>query len=108
MDRDLLDWRRIGRRLIRVLIGAVAVAILGMAVTWGMTGEVSRGGVLLWLGVGALLLVVGAMLVVTVSALRGMLRAGDRGDWLAGGDVGLLPPQVRSGPQEPNDRADVP
>lgn len=108
MDRDLLNWRRIGRRLVRLLIAAVAIVILGIAVTSGITGEVSRGGALLWVGVGALLLVVGAVLVVSVSALRGMLRAGDRGDRLAGGDVGLLPPQVRSGRQERNDRADAP
>lgn len=108
MDRELLDWRRIGRRLVRVLVGAAAVSILGIGVTWGVTGGVSGTGVLLWVGVGALLLVVGAMLVLSVSALRGMLRAGDRGDRLAGGDVGLLPPQVRSGPHHDDDRAEAP
>ncbi len=108
MDRDLLDWRRIGRRLVRVLIGAAAVSILGIGVTAGATGEVSGTGVLLWVGVGALLLVVGTVLVISASALRGMLRAGDRGDRLAGGDVGLLPPQVRSEPPDDDDRTDVP
>jgi hypothetical protein len=33
--------------------------------------------------------------VVGGSALRGMLRAGERGERLASGDVMLLPPQVR-------------
>lgn len=91
-----MDWHAVWRRLVRVLVLVAAVAVLGVAVSWGLTGELTRAGVLLWLGISALLLVVGTVLVVSVSAWRGMLRAGDRGERLGGGDVGLLPPQVRS------------
>lgn len=95
-----MDWSGVGRRLVRVLIAVAAVAILGVAVSWSLTGEPTRTAVLLWLGIAALLLVVGTVLVVSVSAWRGMLRAGDQGERLGGGDVGLLPPQVRSGSRE--------
>lgn len=94
-----MDWSRVGRRLVRLLVLVAAVAFLGVAVSWSLSGELTRAAVLLWLGISALLLVVGAVLVVSVSAWRGMLRAGDRGERL-GSDVGLLPPQIRSGSRE--------
>lgn len=90
-----MDWRRIRRRLPRVGLLATATTVLGVAVSWGLMGGLSVTAGWLWVGIGALLLIVGAVLVVSVSAMRGMLRAGDRGERLASGDVGVLPPQVR-------------
>ena len=40
-------------------------------------------------------MIVVEFVVVGGSALRGMLRAGERGERLSGRDVMLLPPQVR-------------
>lgn len=91
----IVDWGRAGRRL------RASALVLGLlAVTgWAVVGVLRGGPVLADLGdwVG---LAVGAMFVVEVvvvggSAARGMVRAGDRGDRLAGRDVGLLPPRMR-------------
>lgn len=103
-ERELVDWRRVRRRLGRVLVVAATVAVLGSAVTLVLTGTAAA---LLWTGVAALLSVVGVVLVVSATALQGMLRAGERGDRLAGGDVGLLPPQVRTGPRDGGPRRRV-
>lgn len=93
----LVDWEAAGRRLLRT--GAVlAVAVLVVWVGWSLF---AAGFDLVVLGnlVGAALLGMFAveLWVAGGSALRGMLRAGERGDRLAGEDVGLLPPQLRRG-----------
>lgn len=93
----LVDWEDAGRRLLRT--GAVlAVAVLVVWVGWSLSTD---GFDLVVLGnlVGLALL---GMFVVELwvaggSALRGMLRAGEQGERLAGDDVGLLPPQLRRG-----------
>lgn len=91
----LVDWRGTGRRLRRSAAGLLG----GAVVAWLLVGLVGGGPRLSELGnylgaaVGGMVLV--EIVVVGGSALRGMLRAGERGERLAGGDVSLLPPQVR-------------
>ncbi|MDP9023720.1 MAG: hypothetical protein M3N57_13690, partial [Actinomycetota bacterium] len=91
--QPLVDFTWV-RRCIGV-VGAVwaAVAVLGAVVSAGLGGGLSAAAVRLWLGVAALGTVVSAVGLVAWSALGGMVRAGDRGDRLAGDDVGLLPPR---------------
>lgn len=90
----LLDWQRIGRR-----VGWSAAALGGVAVVaWVVIGLATGGPSLADLG-GYIGLAVGGMFVVELvvvggAAVRGLLRAGERGERLAGRDVGLLPPQV--------------
>lgn len=92
---SLVDWRGTGRRLRRSAVGLLG----GALVAWLLVGLAGGGprlselGNYLGVAVGAMFLV--EIVVVGGSALRGMLRAGERGERLAGGDVSLLPPQVR-------------
>jgi hypothetical protein len=46
-------------------------------------------------GFGLLAAFVIELVVVGGAALRGMLRAGERGERLSSDDVGLIPPQLR-------------
>ncbi len=90
----LVDWHRVGRR-----VRASALVLGGLAVlAWVVTGAVGDGIVLSdlwnWIGLGLLAMFVAEVIFVGGSALRGMLRAGEEGERLAGGDVGILPPQV--------------
>lgn len=91
----LVDWSRTGRRL------AVGVAVTQSAavVAWLVTGAAGSGlGAARLLGFVGLGLLAGFLVEVVVvggSAVRGMLRAGARGERLASGDVGLLPPRPR-------------
>jgi hypothetical protein len=97
MDRpSVVDFSRTGRRL-RV---SLLVLGLGVVVAWlvvGLLGERGLGLRLLGELVGWALLAAFLVELVVVggSAVVGMLRAGERGDRLAGGDVSLLPPQLR-------------
>lgn len=94
----LVDWGRTGRRMRRValvLAGLVVVAWVGL----GLAGE---GGLQLrtlgeLVGIALLVAFVAEVVVVGGAALGGMLRAGERGERLAGSDVSLLPPQLRRG-----------
>jgi hypothetical protein len=91
----LVDFRATARRMRR----SAAVLLLAALGAWLITG-LGNGGLAGsdlggWLG-----LALGGMFVVEVvvvggSALRGMLRAGESGERLAAGDVGILPPQLR-------------
>ncbi|MBW3561398.1 MAG: hypothetical protein KY437_02775 [Actinobacteria bacterium] len=93
---ELLDH---GRTVQRVRVLAVAVggfASVGLLVSWLVAGGPPLDAFLLWAGLAVLVIVLGAIAVVTAAALRGMLRAGDRGERLADRDVGLVPPQLRS------------
>lgn len=92
---QLIDWRRLGRRL-----GLSAVVMFTLAlVAWMGSGWLGSGldtGDLpgfVGLAFGGMFLA--ELVFVGGSALRGLLRAGERGERLAGGDVGILPPQVR-------------
>lgn len=91
----LVDWAAIGRRLRRS-----AVILLGLALAAWLLVGVATGGPELGDAGGYLGAAVAGMFLVEVvvvggSAVRGMLRAGEQGERLAGGDVSLLPPQLR-------------
>lgn len=92
----LVDWRRTGRR-IRTSVVVLTVVVL---VTWVALGATGDGldahtlGDLVGLAMGALFVV--ELVVVGGAALRGMLRAGERGERLASQGVGLLPPRMPS------------
>lgn len=91
----LVNWRRTARRIRRaaVIIGT------GTLLAWLIVGFAAGGpeladlGAYAFGGVAAMLIV--EFVVVGGSALRGMLRAGERGERLASGDVMLVPPQLR-------------
>lgn len=92
---ELLDH---GRTVQRVRVLAVAVggfASVGLVGSW-LAGGPSLDAFLLWAGLAVLVIVLGAIAIVTTAAVHGMLRAGDRGERLADRDVGLVPPQLRS------------
>lgn len=91
----VVDWARMGRRLRRNAL-AIAAAVLGAWIALG----VARGGLdgatlgeLVGYGLAAMFVV--EVVVVGGGAARALLRAGERGDRLAGGDVSLAPPQLR-------------
>jgi hypothetical protein len=87
----LVDFRATGRRVGRsgAALAAAAVAFwLGSAV---VTGGFDPGLLGNAMGVALACLFAAEVVVVGGSALRGMLRAGERGERLADGDVGLLP-----------------
>ena len=90
----IVDWHRLARRLRWTvsLLGGGAVA--GWLIAGAVTGQLTVAGLFVWVGVALGALFVAEVVLVGGSALRGMLRAGERGHRLAGGDVGLLPPQV--------------
>ncbi|MBS3941571.1 MAG: hypothetical protein KG028_11490 [Actinobacteria bacterium] len=91
----IVDWRRTAQRLRRqllVIAGLVVVAWLvlgltGPGLTLRLLAEVA--------GFGVFLAFLAEVVVVGGSAVRGLLRAGERGERLARADVTLLPPQLR-------------
>lgn len=92
---DIIDWGRTARRL-RLVIGVLGALVL---VTWLVIGWVGDAGFRLGLlaelgGIALLLAFLAEVVVVGGAAVRGMLRAGERGERLAGSDVSLLPPQL--------------
>lgn len=98
LDRDeaplLVDWPAIGRRL-----RTSALVLLGLAVAAWLVVGVAGDGVRIadvwgYVGLAFIGMFVAEVVFVGGSALRGMLRAGERGERLAGSDVGLLPPQL--------------
>ncbi|HEX2027216.1 MAG TPA: hypothetical protein VHF25_04375 [Nitriliruptorales bacterium] len=98
-DGHLVAWRRVGRRVGLLVAGWVAFGALGAGVTAALSGGLTATRWSLWLGVGLAGAVASAVAIVAWSAVRGMLRAGGRGERLAAGDVGLLPPRRR--PERP-------
>lgn len=76
---------------------------------WGVAGASgdgwSPGALGNWVGLALLGMFVVEVIVVGGSAVRGMLRAGDRGERLAGPDVGLFPPGRPRGDAESDDGA---
>lgn len=89
-----MDWRRLGRRLSLLALGWAALAVLGVGSTTALRGDLGAAGAL-WAGVAAIGFLASVLAAVALSALGGMLRAGERRQRLASGDVGLMPPQVR-------------
>lgn len=94
-DTDpLVSWRHVGHQLGKTalggLVGAVAAGLIAK-----LSGTPAPTALGVALGVGALVAVGGAIWLVAGSAWRGMLRAGERGERLAGDDVGLTPPKLR-------------
>lgn len=92
--RDLVDWRHLGRRVWLLALTWLGFGLLGAGMTTALLGSLGPGA--LWAGVAALGFLASVVAAVALSAVRGMLRAGERRERLAGGDVGLLPPQVRT------------
>ncbi len=90
----IVDWRRTAHRLRRVLL-VIATGVVTIWVGLGIAGDgfgLARLGELA--GLGLLVAFVAEVVVVGGSAVRGMLKAGERGDRLASADVSLLPPQL--------------
>jgi hypothetical protein len=94
----LVDWTRTARRMRRmaaILAGLVFVA-------WIADGIVGDAGLRLRFlgeltGLALLAAFVAEVVIIGGAALGGMLRAGDKGERLAGSDVSFLPPQLRRG-----------
>jgi len=90
----IVDWARTARRLRRQMLVIGAIVVVAWVVV-GLTRDALTVRLLAELaGAGVLLSVVAEFVVVGGAALRGMLRAGERGERLSGSDVSLLPPQV--------------
>jgi len=89
-----IDHARLARRLRRwlaLLLGATLVAwLVGGVLGDGPTARSLAG----LLGVALLLAVLVEIVVVGGAAVGAALRAGERGERLAGPDVSLVPPQV--------------
>lgn len=91
----LVDWARTGRRVrtsVVVLTGGVLVAWVVLSLVGGGFDPNTLGG-LVGLAVAGLFVI--ELVVVGGAALRGMLRAGERGERLSSRGVGLLPPRIR-------------
>ncbi|MFP4634376.1 MAG: hypothetical protein ACLFRD_00825 [Nitriliruptoraceae bacterium] len=93
--RPIVDWSRTARRL-RVLLVTIGALVV---VAWIVLGLTREDGLALarlaeLAGLGLLLAVLGEVVVVGGSAVRGLFEAGERGDRLASSDVSLLPPQL--------------
>lgn len=104
MTGPIVDFPRAARRLRASALVLGAAAAVGWVVA-GVVGDGVRfadlGG---WIGAALLGMFLVEVVVVGGSALMGMLRAGDRGERLAGRDVGLLPPQVTGRPRPREDQ----
>lgn len=91
----IVDFRRTARRLARSALLLSVAAVVGWLVTGVAGSGVALSDLPAWLGAVLAGMFVVEVVVVGGSAVRGLLRAGEDGERLAGGDVGLLPPQVR-------------
>ncbi len=90
----LVDHARIGRRLRRWLL-LLSMATLIAWLGGGLLGDgPTLRGLTGLLGVAVLLALFVEVFVVGGAAVAAALRAGERGERLASGDVTLLPPQV--------------
>lgn len=97
-DVPLVDWGRTGRRMRRVALVLAGLVLL----VWIVVGLAGDGGFRLralgeLAGLALLAAFIAEVVIVGGAALGGMLRAGERGERLAGSDVSLLPPQLRRG-----------
>lgn len=90
----IVDWNVIGRRLRTTALVLLALALTAWIVV-GLTGDgVRLADVWGYVGLAFAGMFVAELVVVGGSAVRGLLRAGERGERLAGSDVGILPTQV--------------
>jgi uncharacterized BrkB/YihY/UPF0761 family membrane protein len=90
----LVAWDRIGRRMGITAAVAVGLALVGWLVTGLASGGPSLGSLGGWIGLAVAVMFVAEVVFVGGAAVRAMLRAGERGERLARGDVSLLPPQL--------------
>jgi hypothetical protein len=90
----LVDWAVAGRRLRASALVLLSLALVAWLVAGLLHGAVRLADVWGYLGLAAVGMFLAEVVVVGGSAVRGLLRAGERGERLAGADVGLLPPQV--------------
>lgn len=101
----LVDWGRAGRR-VRASVLVLAAGVLLAWVVLSLVGDGfearTLGGLL---GLAFAVLFVVELVVVGGAALRGMLRAGERGERLASRGVGLLPPRIPTPPTRDEDAA---
>lgn len=89
----VVDFAVLGRRLRRtaMILGALVLTVTVIAIpVRGVDGVLFMNLVGLALG----LMFLAEVVIVGGSAVRGLLRAGERGDRLASDGVGLLPPQM--------------
>lgn len=92
----LVDWGRTGRR-VRTSVTVLAAVVLVAWVVLSLAGDgfaLGTLGGLVGAALGLLFLV--ELVVVGGAALRGMLRAGERGERLASDGVGLFPPRIQT------------
>lgn len=97
----LIDWTVVSRQVGAALAAASGLAVLG-TVAGVVAGSPLGAAAGRWSGIGGLVFALTAVGLVAFSALRGVARVGDRGERLAGRDVGMLPPQVRRSCSSPN------
>ncbi len=91
----LVDWEATAHRLRRSSLVLLGFGLVAWVVTSAVDGQWTRAGLGNWLGLALLAMFVVEVVVVGGSAVRGLLRAGDAGERLSHGDVGLLPPARR-------------
>jgi hypothetical protein len=90
----VVDFSRTAHRL-RLVLTTIGTAAVVLWLVLGFVGDGLEPRLLAeLLGLGLLLAFAVEVVVVGGAALRGMLRAGARGDRLASADVTLLPPQL--------------
>lgn len=90
----LVDFGRAARRVRASALVLGSLALAGWLVSGLVGGGLDASDLGAWLGLALAGMFLVEVVVVGGSALRGMIHAGDRGERLAGGDVGLLPPQL--------------
>lgn len=92
----LVDWGRTGRRVRASVLVLTALVLLAWVVV-SLAGDgfdlATLGGLV---GLAFIVLFVVELVVVGGAALRGMLRAGERGERLSSEGVGLFPPRMPS------------
>jgi hypothetical protein len=90
----IVQWSATAHRLRRTLLGLLVVIVAAFLAISAVRGSLEPRLFAELVGLGLLLAFGIEVVVVGGAALRAMLTAGERGERLAGRDVGLLPPQV--------------
>ena len=92
---ELVDFRATARRIRRSALIIGGLVLVSWLVSGLIRGSLDVGDLPEWGLVGVVVMFVVEVVVVGGSALRGMLRAGERGERLSSDDVALVPPQLR-------------